>query len=749
MSAEMHHLEPALQHQNPHHKKAAYLAISVIAEGCSEFIRYKYLQNFVQIICRGIKDQDAIVRNAALYAVGQYAEYLQPDISKYASELLPVLFEHLDRACVSLKEGNKDSPSLLKTFYAVERFCENLEDIVPYLPTLMCCLTTFLGIENENSVTVKELAVEAIGSVAAAAKEHFVPYFPAVVEVLKKFISETQTDVTRPLQIQSIDTLAIIARSVGTEVFLPIAHECVKCGLHLMQENDDPDIRRSCYGLFASVSVVLKADMAPYLSTIVDLMHITLKSAEGISINTSYGDSNTAFTLFEDDDDDDEENGQMNDGNILNLDEKEEDDDDDDDVTGYSVENSYMEEKEGACLALKEMCEEVGLHFVPYIGNSFNEVKKLTESPSDDIRRAAISCLTQFCISLNQIHIETGNLECRVALEEKLATLMPKMFTLAREDTEHTVVISCLENLQLLVDKVKQITLYGGNIDAISSLIKDVFKNKLACQDEDGDEDDQEAEYDSMVMEYAGELIASLIKVVPWQQFAPYLAGLMPLLLARTKKACTTSEKSFAVGTLADIVSSMEPGSVQPFLVHLQPVFLSGMKDENEEVRSNAVYGLGVLIQNAGSLVFDQYSLYLQALSNIIASEQDARTKDNICGAVARLIKSNPSGVPLKEVFPALIHSLPLQEDLEENSTVFECLSFLHSIRAEEFFQNLPHVVKVLCEALSSSKLNESTVHTATSLLKNLCSEFPQQMDSLKSSFPQESIEIIEKVKSI
>lgn len=59
---------------------------------------------------------------------------------------------------------------------------------------------------------------------------------------------------------------------------------------------------------------------------------------------------------------------------------------------------------------------------------------------------------------------------------------------------------------------------------------------KLACQDEDteGEDDDQEAEYDSMLMEYAGELIASLNKIVPWQQFGPYLAGLMPFLFART-----------------------------------------------------------------------------------------------------------------------------------------------------------------------------------------------------------------------
>lgn len=49
----------------------------------------------------------------------------------------------------------------------------------------------------------------------------------------------------------------------------------------------------------------------------------------------------------------------------------------------------------------------------------------------------------------------------------------------------------------------------------------------------------------------------------------------------------------------------MQPGTIQPFISHLQPVFLAGMKDENEEVRSNACYGLGVLVEAAGELVYE------------------------------------------------------------------------------------------------------------------------------------------------
>lgn len=66
-----------------------------------------------------------------------------------------------------------------------------------------------------------------------------------------------------------------------------------------------------------------------------------------------------------------------------------------------------------------------------------------------------------------------------LALETDLNILMPKLFSLAREDTEHVVVIACLETLQNVVNKLKQTSFYGGNLESMCSLIKDVFSNKV------------------------------------------------------------------------------------------------------------------------------------------------------------------------------------------------------------------------------------------------------------------------------
>ncbi len=146
LSALLPQVQPALEQEpgNPGRKKAAYNALAVSAEGCSEHIRSKYLVTFLQVIGKGIRDGHPVVRNAALYALGQYSEYLQPDISKFAGEILPVLFEFLDSHCAAA--GAKDPPGLDRIFYALEIFGENLEDkLVPFLPELMRRLLHLLG----------------------------------------------------------------------------------------------------------------------------------------------------------------------------------------------------------------------------------------------------------------------------------------------------------------------------------------------------------------------------------------------------------------------------------------------------------------------------------------------------------------------------------------------------------------------------------------------------------------------------
>ncbi|PFX12170.1 Importin-4 [Stylophora pistillata] len=147
---------------------------------------------------------------------------------------------------------------------------------------------------------MKELAVSAIGATANAAKEAMLPYFPQIVEFIKEYLSNTESIERNILRVQAIDTLGVLARTIGASNFMPLADECVQLGLRLLEEDRDPDLRRCTYGLFASVSTILKSNMGKYLKDIVKYMIESLQSAEGIV--THYATEDDPSFLLDDED---------------------------------------------------------------------------------------------------------------------------------------------------------------------------------------------------------------------------------------------------------------------------------------------------------------------------------------------------------------------------------------------------------------------------------------------------------------
>ncbi|MPC68245.1 Importin-4 [Portunus trituberculatus] len=81
------------------------------------------------------------------------------------------------------------------------------------------------------------------------------------------------------------DTLGQLARCMGVENFLVYAPDCVSLGLGLMERKDDPDVRKTCYLLFASLASVMKGEMAVHLPKIMDRMMLSLRSTDGVVVS--------------------------------------------------------------------------------------------------------------------------------------------------------------------------------------------------------------------------------------------------------------------------------------------------------------------------------------------------------------------------------------------------------------------------------------------------------------------------------
>lgn len=727
----------ALSNANPYQKKGGLMCLAVLAEGCADYIRTKMLPSMLQTVCQNLSDTNQVVRSAALFALGQFSEHLQPDISKFSDELMPLLLGYLSSL------NHTKAAHLTKAFYALENFMESLgADIEPYLPTLMESMLSALN--NAESLRIKELVVSAIGAIANAAKELLAPYFTPIIESLKGFLTATSEEM-RSLQTQSIETLSVLARTVGKDVFSPLAAESVRLGLNLTDSIDDPDLRRCTYSLYSAVATISPESLVPHLTAITTVMVMALKSNEGI---TAHVEEDKSFVLLDDEDDDDDEDDEEDHGD-KDIDDFLEDDTkaDASEATRFTVENAYIDEKEDACDSLGEIAFHTGVAFQPFLESCLEQVYELRDYPHDDVRKAAMGALGQFCMAQHKVWQENPTEVNYQALQKLLDLVIPCLLEAVKSDTERQVVMGVLDTMNSVIKSCKQEAFKNPqNLKEISNTIKDVLKKKTLCQDaggDDADDEDQEAEYDAMLLEFAGEGIPLLAAAVPADVFAPFLNDLLPLILGKTKSSCSVSERSFSLGTIAELLEALVKsqggrGLAGRLSNRLFPVLVAGVKDSDSEVRNNSVYGLGCLAHAAGPIVVSDYPTMLSVFSNLLSKESDPRVIDNLCGALCRMILGNADAVPLEQVFPALVAQLPLKEDLEEYSPVYNCLAMLYSRNPAMIVQQMKQIVATSSLVLGHKDINQETQKTVALLMKQLAVEHSADFNPVVAVLPPE-----------
>ncbi|XP_007947405.1 importin-4 [Orycteropus afer afer] len=709
-------LEEALHSENPYQRKAGLLVLAVLSDGAGDHIRQRLLSPLLQIVCKGLEDPSQVVRNAALFALGQFSENLQPHISSYSGEVMPLLLAYLK----SVPPGC--THHLAKACYALENFVESLgPKVQPYLPELMDCMLQPL--RNPSSPRAKELAVSALGAIATAAQASLLPYFPTIMECLREFLLTGHEDL-QPVQIQSLETLGVLARAVG-EPMRPLAEECCQLGLGLCDQVDDPDLRRCTYSLFAALSELMGEALAPHLPQITTLMLLSLRSTEGI---VPQYDGSSSFLLFDDESDGEEEE-------LMDEDVEEEEDSE---ISGYSVENSFFDEKEDTCAALGEIAVNTSVAFLPYMENVFEEVFKLLECPHMNVRKAAHEALGQFCCALHKVCQSCPSEPNTAALQAALARVVPTYVQAVNGERERQVVMAVLEALTGVLHSCGAIVLQPpGRLAELCSVLKAVLQRKTACQDtdEEAEEEEDQAEYDAMLLEHAGEAIPALAAAAGGDAFAPFFVGFLPLLLCKTKQGCTVAEKSFAVGTLAESIQGLGAASAQ-FVSRLLPVLLSAAREADPEVRSNAIFGLGVLAEHGGRPAQEHFPKLLGLLLPLLARERHDRVRDNICGALARLLIASPTRKPEPQVLAALLHTLPLKEDLEEWVTIGHLFSFLYQSSPDQVVDVAPELLRICSLVLADSKIPADTKAALLLLLTFLAKQHADSFHSALGSLP-------------
>ena len=83
------------QSVNPKFREASVTALGVVSEGCLDWMKQK-LEPVLHIVRGALRDSEQMVRGAASFALGQFAEHLQPEIVSHYEIVLPCILNALE-----------------------------------------------------------------------------------------------------------------------------------------------------------------------------------------------------------------------------------------------------------------------------------------------------------------------------------------------------------------------------------------------------------------------------------------------------------------------------------------------------------------------------------------------------------------------------------------------------------------------------------------------------------------------------
>lgn len=191
-----------------------------------------------------------------------------------------------------------------------------------------------------------------------------------------------------------------------------------------------------------------------------------------------------------------------------------------------------------------------------------------------------------------------------------------------------------------------------------------------------------------------------------------------------------------AIGSLGEIICGLKAGVTQ-FTQPLLEIISRGLRDEEADVRSNAAFAAGVLIEESEMDLSSHYVSLLQVLQSYFEAPEHSppavyNARDNAAGAISRMITKNPSAVPLEQAMPLIISVLPLQFDPLENKAVYAALFTVFRQSPQVLMPHIDHLLKafayVLLDPSHEDDTTDETKAELRALVQHLKSEIPQQV---------------------
>lgn len=693
---------------DPNCREASVMALGVISEGCFEVMKKK-LKDILGLVLAALQDSEQIVRGSASFALGQFAEHLQPDIVQHYETVLPCIFNVLNDASAEVQE---------KAYYALAAFCENLKsEILPYLEPLMGKLLEAL---QSNRRDLQLTCMSAIGSAAAAAEQAFVPYVERVLELMESFMVLTK-DEELSARARATELVGIIALAVGRptiEPVLPGFIEAAITGFSL----DFSELREYTHGFLGNVAEVLEEGLVQYLPRIAPLALASCNLDDGTALDV--------------DDSEDDGAGLPNGFGGVSSDE---DNHDNRRVRNFSVRTGVLDEKAAATQALGLFALHTKAAFVPFLPETLTVLKKHAGYFHEDVRLQAVIALHHVFTATQAAFPGVGT-NLSLQAKQVFETVMELYIRAVNEDDDKETVAevcSCAAEMA----KNLQYPVMEPYIRSLSEAVLMLLRQEAVCQqtgDTDSEGDDEDCEHDEILMDAATDLLPALAKCMG-PAFEPILRQQFEPLMKFAKSTRPPGDRTMVVACLAEV--TQEIGStIMPYVDVLMPLVLKELGSGEATNRRNAAFCVGELCKNGGEIALKYFNNVLFALHQLFGEkETDDAVRDNAAGAVARMIMAQPHAIPLAQVLPVFIAALPLKEDFGESTTVYNCLCSLISACHPEILPLIPQVVYTFAQVAASKKESTEVKASIGKAVAYLLSRYGNELQPVLNSLPPDA----------
>lgn len=569
------------------HTRAAVMAMSQVAEHIEEESWVSRIVDFVaQYTDEGGHPR---LRYAAFQALGQIiydqSQYVQ---ESYPDIIIPKVTNGMDDENIRVATS---SVSALVSF--IEDSELDYDDLKPYLEELL--LRIFHRLFEGSARAMKEQCLTAIGLLADAVEENFLPYYNHVVPALKKIINESTSKEDRMVRGKAFECISVVGASVGKEAFLSDAGEVMRVMITIEQaglEDDDP-LKDAINTAAANIAETLEKEFKPYVQPLLPRIFGVLKQKP---VELPANDD------FEDDDDDEE---------VMMVAGKR-----------YGLKTAVMEEMIESLGLINTMVESLEEEFCDFLSDTCTNLRPLLESKhmAEDLRKAVFKtwetlagCARQGAeagkVPVNIVQdLLTAFLQATVGATVEIVTeidtkplevgqlaLLQMRTTGAAGVIKRSGVGALSKEMVLSIMDValRILSKIGANKDEAAGDTRKGKKNKDMDDDEDGcstdSEDDQVTQ--QSVRFCLADLSAAVMKSSP-ENFTEVMPRLMEIVHKFVQPGASEPDRALAFYMTADIVNHLGATSVQYWNFFMNQV-LEAILDQSIAVRQYAATTLG------------------------------------------------------------------------------------------------------------------------------------------------------------